>query len=189
MISGLWIFGTGQAFIINAEIGVSPWTVLAQGIGFQLDWSIGFATFVISLVVLILWIPLKEKPGLGTLMNTVLIAVSIDIMMPLLPQPSYWYLALIQTLFGVLVVGVGSCFYLTANLGPGPRDGWMTSIQRRTGWPISRVRTGIEFTALIAGWFLGGSVGLGTLLFAVGIGPALSFSLTLIGSWHVTNRY
>ena len=188
LISGLWIFGTGEALIINARLGVSPWTVLAQGIGLQLEWTIGFATFIVSVVVLIMWIPLKETPGLGTLLNAVLIAVAINIMMPLLPQPSSWPIAVTQAMLGVLVVGVGSCIYLTANLGPGPRDGWMTSIHRRTGWPIGRVRTGIEVSVLLAGWLLGGTIGLGTLFFALGVGPALAGCLTLAGFWNVSKR-
>tara|TARA_B100001079_G_scaffold260382_1_gene260457 strand:- start:784 stop:1470 length:687 start_codon:yes stop_codon:yes gene_type:complete len=185
LLSGLWVFGTGEALIINARLGVSPWTVLAQGIGLQLDWTIGFATFIVSIAVLIMWIPLRETPGLGTLLNAVLIAAAIDIMMPLLPEPSSWTIAVIQAAVGVLMVGAGSCFYLTANLGPGPRDGWMTSIQRRTGWPIGQVRTGIEISVLIAGWMLGGTVGLGTLFFALGVGPALAGFLTLAGFWDV----
>ena len=125
------------------------------------------------MIVLIFWIPLKEIPGFGTLLNIVLIAIAIDIMIPLLPEPSSWIVAVAQAAFGVLVVGIGSCFYLTANLGPGPRDGWMTGIQRRTGWPIGRVRTGIELGVLFSGWTIGGSVGLGTLFFALGVGPIL----------------
>ena len=188
LTGGLWIFGTGEALIINARLGVSPWTVLAQGIGLQLDWSIGFATFIISVIVLIFWIPLKETPGFGTLLNIVLIAIAIDIMIPLLPEPSSWIVSVAQAAFGVLVVGVGSCFYLTANLGPGPRDGWMTGIQRRTGWPIGRVRTGIELGVLFSGWTIGGSVGLGTLFFALGVGPILASCLALAGFWDVSKR-
>ncbi len=184
LISGLWIFGTGQVFIINAQLGVGPWIVLAQGISIQLDWTIGFATFIISLVVLIFWVPLKETPGIGTLLNVVLIAISIDIMMPLLPEPSSLGIAVIQSVFGVFVVGAGSCLYLTANLGPGPRDGWMTSIHRRTGLTIGKVRTGIEVIVMIIGYILGGSVGIGTLLFAFGIGPSLVYCCSFLEFWN-----
>ncbi len=187
LIIGLWIFGTGDAVIIAAGLGVAPWTVLAQGIGNQLNWTIGEATFFISVVVLFLWIPLKEKPGVGTILNAILIAAAIDIMEPHLPHPQDPMLQVTQVLIGqsiiaVFIVGIGSGFYLTANLGPGPRDGLMTGLQRVTGRPIAWVRTFIEIAVVSTGWILGGTVGLGTLLFAFGIGSAISISLSIIES-------
>jgi uncharacterized membrane protein YczE len=182
LICGLWIFGTGEAVIIAAGLGVTPWTVLAQGIGNQFNWTIGEATFAISLAVLLLWIPLKEKPGIGTILNAILIAVAIDVMEPCLPHPKADFFQLLQVLIGTIFVGVGSGFYLTANLGPGPRDGWMTGIQRITKIPIGRVRTTIELIALLVGWKLGGIFGIGTIIFTIFIGPIVALFLQLTGS-------
>ena len=183
LVVGLWIFGTGDAVIIAAGLGVAPWTVLAQGIGNQLNWSIGEATFFISVVVLFLWIPIKEKPGIGTILNAILIAAAIDIMEPKLPHPQDPLFQTIQVLVGTILVGVGSGFYLTANLGPGPRDGWMTGIQRITNIPIGRVRTSIEVMVLIIGWRLGGIFGIGTIIFAILIGPIVALFLQLTGNF------
>jgi len=179
LVIGLWIFGTGDAVIIAAGLGVAPWTVLAQGIGIQFDWTIGQATFFISVIVLFLWIPLKEKPGVGTILNAILIAAAIDVMEPYLPHPEQQIYQFIQVLLGTILVGIGSGFYLTANLGPGPRDGWMTGLQRITNIPIGRVRTTIEIIALLIGWKLGGVFGFGTIIFAILIGPVVALFLQL----------
>ena len=188
LVVGLWIFGTGDAVIIAAGLGVAPWTVLAQGIGNQLNWTIGEATFFISVVVLFLWIPIKEKPGIGTILNAILIAAAIDIMEPKLPHPQDLFFQTIQVLVGTILVGVGSGFYLTANLGPGPRDGWMTGIQRITNIPIGRVRTSIEVMVLIIGWRLGGIFGIGTIIFAILIGPIVALFLQLTGNIWGTDK-
>ena len=188
LVVGLWIFGTGDAIIIAAGLGVAPWTVLAQGIGNQLNWTIGEATFFISVVVLFLWIPIKEKPGIGTILNAILIAAAIDIMEPKLPHPQDLFFQTIQVLVGTILVGVGSGFYLTANLGPGPRDGWMTGIQRITNIPIGRVRTSIEVMVLIIGWRLGGIFGIGTIIFAILIGPIVALFLQLTGNIWGTDK-
>lgn len=188
LVVGLWIFGTGDAVIIAAGLGVAPWTVLAQGIGNQLNWTIGEATFFISVVVLFLWIPIKEKPGIGTILNAILIAAAIDIMEPKLPHPQDPLFQTIQVLVGTILVGVGSGFYLTANLGPGPRDGWMTGIQRITNIPIGRVRTSIEVMVLIIGWRLGGIFGIGTIIFAILIGPIVALFLQLTGNIWGTDK-
>ena len=188
LVVGLWIFGTGDAIIIAAGLGVAPWTVLAQGIGNQLNWTIGEATFFISVVVLFLWIPIKEKPGIGTILNAILIAAAIDIMEPKLPHPQDPFFQTIQVLVGTILVGVGSGFYLTANLGPGPRDGWMTGIQRITNIPIGRVRTSIEVMVLIIGWRLGGIFGIGTIIFAILIGPIVALFLQLTGNIWGTDK-
>ena len=185
LVSGLWIFGTGEAILIDAGIGVSPWTVLAQGISKQVDLTIGMATFVVSVLVLFLWIPLREIPGIGTILNAILIATSIDVMAPFIPDQTDLVPAVIQSFIGIVLVGIGSAFYLTANLGPGPRDGWMTGIQKKTGWPIGRVRIGIEIIVLILGIILGGTFGIGTIIFAVGIGPAVAISLGIAKKWSI----
>ena len=180
LFAGLWLFGTGEAMFIAAGLGVSPWTVLAQGISVQSGLSVGFATFVVSVLVLLLWIPLRELPGFGTLSNAVVIAVAIDTMTPLLILPEDSVMRYFQLIVGVILIGVGSGLYLTANLGPGPRDGLMTGLQRITGKPIGWVRAGLEVTVLCCGWLLGGTVGLGTVVFAIGVGYAVALSLSLV---------
>ncbi|MGB1773074.1 MAG: YczE/YyaS/YitT family protein [Arenicellales bacterium] len=180
LFAGLWLFGTGEAMFIAAGLGVSPWTVLAQGISVQSGLSVGFATFVVSVSVLLLWIPLREIPGFGTLSNAVVIAVAIDTMTPLLILPEGSVIRYFQLIAGVILIGVGSGLYLTANLGPGPRDGLMTGLQRITGKPIGWVRAGLEVTVLCCGWLLGGTVGLGTVVFAIGVGYAVALSLSLV---------
>tara|TARA_B100001029_G_scaffold29721_1_gene21868 strand:- start:727 stop:1293 length:567 start_codon:yes stop_codon:yes gene_type:complete len=184
LVSGLWIFGTGEAILIDAGIGVSPWTVLAQGISKQVDWTVGMATFVVSFLVLFLWIPLRETPGIGTILNAILIAMSIDVMRPFIPDQTNIMPQIIQASIGIILVGVGSALYLTANLGPGPRDGWMTGVQKKTNWPIGRVRVGIEIIVLSIGVALGGIFGLGTVMFAIGIGPAISMFLGITSNWE-----
>ena len=184
LILGLWIFGTGDAFLIAAGVGNTPWTVLAEGIALKIDWSVGQATFLVSILVLFLWIPLREKPGIGTILNVILIAAAIEIMVPLLPTPTDDRWALLQAFGGVILIGIGSGLYLTANLGPGPRDGWMTGLQQKTGWPIARVRISIEITVLILGMALGGTFGWGTIMFAIGIGPVVAMCLGVASHWN-----
>ena len=183
LVLGLWIFGTGEAVLIDAGIGVSPWTVLAQGISKQADLTVGMATFVVSVLVLFLWIPLREIPGIGTVLNAILIAMSIDVMAPFIPEQTNFVPQIIQASIGVILVGIGSALYLTAPLGPGPRDGWITGIQKKTNWPIGRVRVGIEIIVLSLGILLGGTFGLGTMMFALGIGPVVAISLGITERW------
>ena len=166
---GLFIFGIGDSLIIISELGNAPWSVLAQGVATRSDITIGIATFLISCLVLLLWIPLKEKPGFGTLANIVVIAIGIDVGIAFIETPD---LFIIQLLY--VFIGIGSALYITCALGPGPRDGWMTSLHRRTGIPVGRVRTAIEISVLVAGWALGGRIGLGTALFALLIGYAVA---------------
>ena len=182
---GLWIFGTGEAILIGAGIGVSPWTVLAQGISEQTSFTVGLSTFIVGVLVLLFWIPLREIPGIGTISNIILISMSIDVMAPFIPEQTTLFPQIIQALMGVIFVAIGCAFYLTANLGPGPRDGWMTGIQKRTNWPIARVRVGIEILVLSIGSFLGGTFGLGTVMFAIGIGPILAICLGIVRKWEI----
>ena len=177
LIAGLIIFGFGEALLIASGVGVSPWTVLAQGITNITGWSIGFATFMTSLFVLICWDPLKQKPGVGTVLNAIIIALVLDYFLPYLPTFDNLALRIVEASIGVLVTGFGGGIYLIANLGPGPRDGLMTGLQRITNYPIAWVRSGIEVTAIALGWSLGGSVGIGTVLFALGIGPSVAASM------------
>lgn len=178
---GLWIFGTGDAVIVAAGVGNTPWTVLAEGIALMMDRTIGQATFFVSVAVLLLWIPLREKPGIGTILNAVLIAVAIEYMLPILPTPEGAFETLLQVIGGIALVGIGSGIYLTANLGPGPRDGWMTGMQRASGYPIGNVRAAIEISVVIVGWSLGGTVGIGTVIFAMMIGPTVAVCLNISG--------
>lgn len=180
LVLGLSLFAIGETLLITANQGVSPWTVLAQGISFQTNLSIGITTFIVSLAVLILWYPLKQKPGLGTILNIVLISIIIDLSTPVLPYPKSFLFQIIQSIVAVFLVGLGSGFYLTANLGPGPRDGLMTGLQNLTNQPIALIRTIIEVSAVGIGFYLGGIVGIGTLLFAFGIGPMVSLGIFIV---------
>jgi len=179
LLLGLWLFGTGEALLVSSTLGNAPWTVLAQGLSARLPMSIGLATFVVSAIVLLLWIPLRERPGLGTISNAVVIALALQVMVMVLPTPEGALARLAFVLVGIALIGVGSGLYLTTNLGPGPRDGWMTGVHLRTGWPISAVRLGIEVTVVAIGWLLGGTVGIGTVLFALLVGPAVGYGLRL----------
>ena len=177
---GLAFFGIGESFLIVSNIGNSPWTVLSEGVSNQLNISIGVATFIVSIGVLLLWIPLQEKPGFGTLLNILLIAAAIDLGLILIPKVELFSLELLYVLIGIALVGIGSALYITCGLGPGPRDGWMTSLHRKTGIPVGRVRFSIEVLVLISGWLLGGTIGLGTALFALLIGQSVAISFGVV---------
>ena len=179
---GLFLFGLGESLIITAGAGMSPWTVLAEGLSISTNLSIGSLTFLISLAVLLLWIPLKQMPGIGTLLNVIIIAAVIEWSLPYLPHPEHYGLKILQAFIGTLLVGFASGIYLIANLGPGPRDGLMTGFQRITGFPIAWVRASIEIVVVTIGWTLGGSIGLATIIFAFGIGPAVSVGLFCISA-------
>ena len=181
LVLGLFLFGLGDAIIIGSGAGVSPWTVLAQGISNSTNWTIGFSTFIVSLSVLILWLPLRQQPGMGTILNVFIIAGTIDLTLPYLPSPIEYPSQVLQAAIGIMTIGLGSGFYLTANLGPGPRDGLMVGLQRITDLPIITVRTALELMVVITGWFMGGLVGLGTIMFVFGIGPAVAGGLYLVG--------
>jgi len=177
---GLTLFGLGEGLLIVSLTGASPWTVLAQGISLNIDFSIGTVTLFISLGVLLFWIFLNQKPGIGTFLNALIVAVMIDISIAFVPTPESFIFQLLLAIFAVLIVGLGSGFYLVANLGPGPRDGLMTGIQRKTNYPIAAVRAFLEITVVSIGWYLGGTVGIGTLLFAFGVGPAVALGLYIV---------
>jgi uncharacterized membrane protein YczE len=177
---GLFIFGIGDSLLIVSDLGNAPWSVLAQGISLKTPLSVGGATFLISGIVLILWIPLREKPGFGTLANIIIVATAIDIGIENIPHPNNFSLELLYVVLGILFVGAGSALYITCGLGPGPRDGWMTSLHNRTGIPVGRVRLMIEVFVLICGALLGGRVGLGTALFALFIGYSVATSFGVV---------
>ena len=180
LISGLVIFGLGEGLLILSTTGNSPWSVLAEGISNTTSLSIGAATFFISVSVLFLWIFIKQKPGLGTIFNIIIIAGMIDITLSFFDAPSSIWMKYFLAFFSVLLVGLGSGIYLVANLGPGPRDGLMTGLTKLTNLPIALVRAFLEISAVLAGWYLGGTVGAGTLIFAFGIGPCVALGLFLV---------
>ena len=177
---GLALFGLGEGLLIVSASGASPWSVLAQGISLNVDFSIGVITLFVSIGVLILWIPLNQKPGIGTILNALIIALMIDICIKFVPTPENYILQLILAIIAVLTVGLGGGIYLVANLGPGPRDGLMIGLQKKTKLPIAAVRAFLEITVVSIGWYLGGTVGVGTLLFAFGIGPAVALGLFIV---------
>ena len=177
---GLMLFGLGEGLLIVSFTGASPWSVLAQGISLNANLSIGTLTFLISVVVLILWIPLGQKPGIATILNALIIALMIDICIKFVPTPSNYYNQLILAIVSVLTVGIGGGIYLVSNLGAGPRDGLMIGLQKVSNLPIAAVRATLEITVVAIGWYLGGTVGIGTLLFAFGIGPCVALGLYLV---------
>ena len=177
---GLMLFGLGEGLLIVSFTGASPWSVLAQGISLNVNLSIGMITFLISVSVLILWIPLDQKPGMATILNALIIALMIDLCIKFVPTPSNYFNQLILAIVSVITVGIGGGIYLVANLGAGPRDGLMVGLQKKTNLPIALVRATIEISVVSVGWYLGGTVGIGTLLFAFGIGPCVALGLFIV---------
>ena len=177
---GLMFFGLGEGLLIVSFTGASPWSVLAQGISLNVNFSIGMTTLFISILVLILWIPLSQKPGIATILNALIIAVMIDLCIKFVPTPSNHYYQLVLAIVSVITVGIGGGIYLVSNLGAGPRDGLMVGLQKKTNLPIALVRATLEITVVSIGWYLGGTVGIGTLLFAFGIGPCVALGLYLV---------
>ena len=180
LIFGLIIFGFGEGLLILSTTGNSPWSVLAEGISKNSKLSIGAATFLVSVSVLFLWIFLRQKPGLGTIFNIIIISGMIDVTLYFFDPPSSIMLKYLLAIFSVMLVGIGSGIYLVANLGPGPRDGLMTGLTKITNLPIALVRACLEILVVIVGWYLGGTVGVGTLIFAFGIGPCVAFGLFIV---------
>ncbi len=178
---GLTLFGFGEGLLIVSFTGASPWSVLAQGISLNVNLTIGTITFIISIAVLLLWIPLGQKPGIGTILNALIIALMIDLCIKFVPTPSNYIYQLILAIVSVILVGIGGGIYLVSNLGAGPRDGLMIGLQKITNFPIAVVRATLEISVVSVGWYLGGTVGLGTLFFAFGIGPCVAFGLYLVG--------
>jgi len=170
----------GEGLLIVSFTGASPWSVLAQGISLNVNLSIGMITFLISISVLILWIPLGQKLGMATILNALIIALMIDFCIKFVPIPSNYYNQLFLAIVSVITVGIGGGIYLVSNLGAGPRDGLMVGLQKKTNLPIALVRATLEITVVSIGWYLGGTVGIGTLLFAFGIGPCVALGLYLV---------
>jgi uncharacterized protein len=177
---GLIIFGLGEGLLIVSASGASPWSVLAQGLFLNIGFSVGIITIIISFLVLLLWFPLKQKPGIGTILNAIIIGLMIDACLRYVPTPENYINQILLGAVAVVTVGLGGGIYLVANLGAGPRDGLMIGLQKKTNLPIAAVRGLLEITVMSIGWYLGGTVGIGTLLFAFGIGPCVALSLFLV---------
>ncbi len=178
---GLFIYGLGIAMLVHADIGIPPWDVFAQGISIKSGLSFGWSTVVVSAIVLVCWLPLKQRYGIGTLMNGLLIGVWCDVWTPWLPVlPNYWQ-HLAEFLLGMVIVATATGMYISSNLGKGPRDGIMVGTAEVLGWPFWIVRTMFEATVLLVGWLLGGHVREGTLFFAVCIGYLMQTSMRLFG--------
>jgi uncharacterized membrane protein YczE len=179
LFGGLVLYGTSMAMQLRSTLGLNPWDVLHEGLAEQTPLSFGLVTAVTGVVVLLLWIPLRQRPGVGTVANVVVIAVSVDVALALLPEPATIGARVAMMAGGIVLNGVASAAYIGARLGPGPRDGLMTGLAARTGWSLRLVRTGIEVAVLVAGWTLGGTAGLGTVLYALAIGPLTQAFLPL----------
>jgi uncharacterized protein len=177
---GLMLFGLGEGLLIVSMAGASPWSVLAQGIYLNIGFSVGIITIIISLIVLIFWLPLNQKPGIGTILNALIVGLMIDICIKFVPTPENYISQLFLAFLAVVTVGLGGGIYLVSNLGAGPRDGLMVGLQKKTNLPIAAVRAILEITVMSVGWYLGGIVGVGTLIFAFGIGPCVALGFFLV---------
>jgi uncharacterized membrane protein YczE len=194
LLAGLSLYGVSMAMMVRANLGLDPWDVLHQGLAARIGLSFGLTVNLVGLGVLLLWVPLRQWPGLGTVLNIVVIGTVTDMALGLIPSPEGYAARLALLCFGILLNGIAGGAYIGAGLGPGPRDGLMTGFCRRTGLPVKVVRTAIELAALAVGWLLGGTVGLGTLLYAIGIGwvlhhalPAFTFGKTEREHMSITN--
>ena len=183
---GLVLFGFGEGLLIVSGIGASPWNVLHQGVAVSLGLTVGTIAFLVSFLVLLLWYFLDQKIGMGTIINFIIIAIMIDVTIYYFDKPNEGFIQMLMVIVGILIIGFGTSMYLIANLGAGPRDGLMTGLQKKTNAPIALVRVCIEIIVVLAGWFLGGIVGIGTLFFALGIGPSVAASLYLFSSKNLS---
>ncbi|GAB3293747.1 membrane protein YczE [Parasphingorhabdus pacifica] len=180
LVVGLSLFGTSMALMVRSGLGLNPWDVLHQGLAPRLGWSFGAVTALTGVLVLLAWFPLRQRPGVGTIANVAIIAISVDLALAMIPAGSTPALRLALLIGGILLNGVATALYVGARLGPGPRDGLTTGLNARTGWSIRGIRTGVELAVLTTGWFLGGTVGVGTVLFALLIGPITQLFLPLV---------
>jgi uncharacterized membrane protein YczE len=181
LLVGLFVYGLGISLMVKANIGIPPWDVLAQGIAQQTKLSFGIAQVVVSVLVLLTWIPLRVKPGIGSILNAVLIGLSTDVWMPLLPTFTNFGIQLLIFVLGMCVVAFCTGLYISSNFGMGPRDGLVMGTRKKFGKPVWLIRTVYESFVLLVGWLLGGQVGLGTVMFAFGIGYLMQASLRLFG--------
>ena len=188
LLIGLTLYGVGCGLMIDAGLGVDPWTVFAEGLSLRTGVGVGWITNIVGLLVLLLWIPLRQKPGVGTLLNVLLVGTAIQATVTVIPPVVGLLWQALMLVAGVLVVALASGLYIGARFGPGPRDGLMTGINTRFGWPIWTSRLCIEVTVLVIGWLLGGTVGIGTVVFALGIGPLVHVALPLLDTARSARR-
>lgn len=177
LTASLIAVGIGEGMLVLAALGSSPWTVFAQGVAAQTGMDLGWAVLILSTVVLLSWLPLRQRPGIGTVLNMLLIAASVGLFVRLMPAPQEWLGRILFCIGGVTVFGIASAFYLTCYLGAGPRDGLMVGLCSRYGWPVGRVRMAMETSVCFIGWLMGGTAGIGTLLFAFGVGWVVQWTL------------
>jgi uncharacterized membrane protein YczE len=177
---GLAVYGLSMALLVRSSLGVMPWDVLHQGLARRLDWSLGTVTVVVGALVLLCWVPLRQKPGLGTVSNVVVIGIAVDAALAVLPAPSALGLRIAFAAAGIGLNAVATALYIGARLGPGPRDGLMTGLVRRTGGSVRVVRTGIEVAVVVTGWLLGGTLGPATVVYALAVGPLVHPLLPLV---------
>lgn len=177
LLVGLWLYGFAMALFIRSGLGLDPWDVFHAGLQQLLGWSFGTVVIVVGFAVLLLWIPLRQWPGLGTVANAIVIGVATDVTLALVPPAASGFAAWALLLGGLLINGLAGALYIGSQLGPGPRDGLMTGLARRTGWSLRLVRTGLELGVLAVGWLLGGAVGVGTVVYALAIGPLVQLFL------------
>lgn len=188
LLVGLFLYGAGCALTIEAGLGVDPWTVFAQGLSVRTGVGIGWITNIVGFFVLLLWIPLRQKPGIGTIANILVVGTSIQAVLWIFPPVSGLALQFAVLIAGILMVAIASGLYIGAHFGPGPRDGLMTGMNARLGWPIWLCRALVEVSVLVVGWMLGGTVGIGTILFAVLIGPLVHVALPLLDTRRPQRR-
>ena len=182
LLFGVFIMGIGGATTVQSELGNPPWTVLAQGLAIQLEIPLGWAFFLVSCLVLLVWIPLRVTPGFGTITNAVVFAASLQLGISIIPKQDSFTISLLMVLVGIFLVGFGTAIYITCGLGQGPRDGWMIGFVKRTGIRIWQIRFAMEAFALTIGYLLGGKVGLGTVLVMLLIGQTVAISFTLLSN-------
>jgi len=188
LLVGLALYGTAEGLMVQATVGVGPWTVLAQGLARQTGAGVGWVTNAVGLAVLLLWIPLRQRPGVGTLLNVLLVGTFIEATVTLLPAPGSLLLRVPLFAAGLVLLAVASGVYIGARFGPGPRDGLMTGLHARTGRPLWQCRAAVELSVLAAGWLLGGDVGVGTVAFALGVGPLVGWFLPRLAPSVVASR-
>jgi uncharacterized membrane protein YczE len=176
---GLWLYGISSALLVRSGLGLDPWDVFHQGLARHLHLAIGTVTIIVGAAVLLLWIPIRQRPGLGTVSNAVLIGISVNLTLELLPRTHLLAPRIAEMIGGIVLCGIATGMYIGAHFGPGPRDGLMTGLSRRTGRSIRLTRTCLEATVLVTGWLLGGTVGIGTVLFAISIGPLAQLFMRL----------
>ncbi len=180
LFAGLALYGFSMALMIEATLGLNPWDVFHQGVAERAGWTFGTVTIVVGALVLLLWIPLRQRPGIGTVSNVIVIGIAVDASLWLVPTPSSLAVRIVFLTVGVVLNGVAGGAYIGANLGPGPRDGLMTGLVARTGRSVGLIRTGLELAVLGVGWLLGGTLGIGTLAYALAIGPLVQIFLPLM---------